>query len=98
MTALALRRVEAFQGELPDMPIEPSWILEGNPRARGTVLVQSTDKLLSGVYGSVLPDDSTGRLVGTNSSMCWRAKSGLLKTAEIRTYCVREISFTFRSD
>jgi uncharacterized protein len=47
MTALALRRVEAFQAELPDMPIEPSWILEGNPRARGTVLVQSNDKLLS---------------------------------------------------
>lgn len=47
MTTTAIQKAEAFQGELPDMPIEPSWILEGEPKARGTVLVQSDDKLLS---------------------------------------------------
>lgn len=47
MTTLAIQTAAAFQGELPDMPIEPSWILEGSPRAGGTVLLQSDDKLVS---------------------------------------------------
>lgn len=38
--------------ELPPMPIEPSWIQEGTPTARGTVLNQSEDKLLSSGYWS----------------------------------------------
>jgi len=37
----------ATAGDLPDMPIEPSWVLEGNPQAKGTVLLQSADKLIS---------------------------------------------------
>ena len=47
MTTLAIQKMEAFQGELPEMPIEPAWILEGSPQAKGTVLVQSADKLVS---------------------------------------------------
>lgn len=35
----------------PDMPINPEWIGEGNPVAKGTILVQSEDKkLCSGVW------------------------------------------------
>ena len=33
--------------ELPAMPIEPTWIQEGEPIARGTVLTQSRDKCVS---------------------------------------------------
>jgi hypothetical protein len=47
MTTLAIQTAEAFQGELPAMPIDPSWILEGTPEAKGTVLLQSADKLIS---------------------------------------------------
>ena len=47
MTTLTIQQAAAFSGELPDMPIEPSWILQGSPRARGTVLLQSADKLVS---------------------------------------------------
>lgn len=47
MPTLAIQTAKAFQGELPDMPIEPSWILEGTPEAKGTVLLQSADKLIS---------------------------------------------------
>jgi uncharacterized cupin superfamily protein len=47
MSELAIQSAEAITGELPDMPIEPSWIQEGTPVARGTVLVQSADKMLS---------------------------------------------------
>lgn len=38
--------------ELPPMPIEPAWILEGTPTACGTVLTQSKDKLLSSGFWS----------------------------------------------
>ena len=47
MSELAIQSAEAITGDLPDMPIEPSWIQEGTPVARGTVLVQSADKMLS---------------------------------------------------
>ena len=47
MTTLSIQAAKAFSGELPEMPIEPDWILEGSPQARGTVLVQSADKLIS---------------------------------------------------
>ncbi|MFP6700882.1 MAG: cupin domain-containing protein, partial [Planctomycetaceae bacterium] len=47
MADLSIQSVPANSDELPDMPIEPSWIEEGTPVARGTVLVQSADKLLS---------------------------------------------------
>ena len=38
--------------ELPSMPIDPAWIQEGTPTARGTVLTQSKDKLLSSGFWS----------------------------------------------
>ncbi len=38
--------------ELPPMPIDPAWIEEGTPAARGTVLMQSQDKLLSSGFWS----------------------------------------------
>ena len=47
MSELAIQSVGAVTGELSDMPIEPSWIEDGDPVARGDVLVQSSDKLLS---------------------------------------------------
>ena len=47
MSELAIQSAAANTAELPDIPIEPSWIQEGTPVARGTVLVQSADKLLS---------------------------------------------------
>ena len=38
-------------GVLPAMPIEPSWIVEGNPVARGQIVTQSEDKkVVSGVW------------------------------------------------
>jgi uncharacterized cupin superfamily protein len=47
MGTLAIHKVDAYRGGLPDMPIEPAWVLEGRPSARGTVLLQSADKLVS---------------------------------------------------
>ncbi len=38
--------------ELPPMPINPDWIQEGTPAARGAVLTQSKDKLLSSGFWS----------------------------------------------
>ena len=36
---------------LPDMPIEPTWIKEGKPTARGVILMQSADrKVASGQW------------------------------------------------
>ena len=32
---------------LPAMPIEPAWIIEGQPEARGRVLMQSKDQCVS---------------------------------------------------
>ena len=47
MTTLAIQKAAAFNGELPEMPIDPTSIHEGSPEARGTILVQSDDKRLS---------------------------------------------------
>ena len=47
MPTPAIRTAQAFRGELPPMPIEPSWIVAGKPSARGKVLVQSADQCLS---------------------------------------------------
>ncbi|MEO1994124.1 MAG: cupin domain-containing protein [Planctomycetaceae bacterium] len=47
---MAQGTIQAVTGtavELPEMPIDADWIIEGNPQARGTVLVQSQDQLLS---------------------------------------------------
>ena len=38
--------------ELPPMPIDPAWVQEGTPTARGAVLTQSQDKLLSSGFWS----------------------------------------------
>jgi len=47
MTTASILSAATPTGELPDMPIEPSWIKEGNPIARGTIVTQSGDKRLS---------------------------------------------------
>lgn len=47
MSPLKIEVAPRGSGDLPDMPIEPSWILEGLPRARGAVLTQSPDKKVS---------------------------------------------------
>ena len=55
MATLTLQAAAAVDGQLPDMPIEPSWIKEGNPVARGTVLTQSDDKRVSSGLWSCEP-------------------------------------------
>ena len=55
MAILTLQAAAAVDGQLPDMPIEPSWIKEGNPVARGTVLTQSDDKRVSSGLWSCEP-------------------------------------------
>lgn len=47
VSSSSVQKVAKFEGALPAMPIEPSWILEGTPTARGTVLLQSADKCVS---------------------------------------------------
>jgi len=61
MSTLAIQVATKLTSELPDMPIEPSWILEGSPRARGKVLLQSADRKVS----SGLWDCSAGRFQWT---------------------------------
>lgn len=41
--------------ELSPMPIEPGWILEGSPVARGRILAQSADRLVSSGFWSCTP-------------------------------------------
>jgi len=55
MTTLTLQTALTSSEPLPDMPIEPSWIKEGNPVARGTVLTQSADKKVSSGLWSCEP-------------------------------------------
>jgi len=55
MATLTLQAAAAVAGQLPDMLIEPSWIKEGNPVARGTVLTQSDDKRVSSGLWSCEP-------------------------------------------
>jgi len=55
MATLTLHTASAYTGELPAMPIEPSWIKEGNPIARGTVVTQSEDKRVSSGLWSCEP-------------------------------------------
>ena len=47
MTQPAIRTGHVPAGDLLPMPIEPSWILEGTPTARGIVQMQSQDKCVS---------------------------------------------------
>ena len=55
MATVTLQSAPTPAGTLPDMPIEPSWIKEGNPIARGTVLTQSADKCVSSGLWSCEP-------------------------------------------
>ena len=55
MSTATLQSAETPAGTLPDMPIEPSWIKEGNPVARGAVLTQSADKRVSSGLWSCEP-------------------------------------------
>jgi uncharacterized cupin superfamily protein len=46
-----IQEAEAPSGQLPDMPIDPTWIRQGNPVARGSILNQSKDKcVVSGLW------------------------------------------------
>ena len=47
MSTPAIQTAHTRRSELPAMPIEPSWVLEGTPTARGTVLMQSLDTCVS---------------------------------------------------
>src|SRR3974390_631740 len=61
MSSLKIQVASRPSGDLPDMPIQSSWILEGTPRARGKVLLQSADRKIS----SGLWDCSAGRFQWT---------------------------------
>ena len=51
MSSLTILNASTAGDALPDMPIEPSWIIEGTPRARGKVYLQSADgKVSSGIW------------------------------------------------
>jgi len=54
-TISSLQAVSTPDGTLPDMPIDPSWIKEGDPIARGTVLNQCEDKRVSSGIWSCEP-------------------------------------------
>jgi uncharacterized cupin superfamily protein len=47
MSQLSIQTASTPSSPLPDMPIDPAWIKEGNPTARGTILIQSADKTVS---------------------------------------------------
>ena len=55
MSTATLQSAATPTGALPDMPIEPSWIKDGNPVARGAVLTQSADKRVSSGLWSCEP-------------------------------------------
>jgi len=55
MATGTLQTTSTSVGELQDMPIDPSWIKEGNPAARGTVVSQSEDKKVSSGLWSCEP-------------------------------------------
>jgi len=57
MATLTIQSAATPTDELPDMPIEPSWIKSGNPVARGTVLTQSEDKKVSSGLWSCEPGE-----------------------------------------
>ena len=55
MATLTIQHAPTSAGDLPAMPIEPSWITEGDPVARGTVVAQSEDKKVSSGLWSCEP-------------------------------------------
>src|SRR4051794_1658429 len=50
MPTAAIPTATMAQVELPPMPIEPSFIIEGTPTARGIVLMQTKDRRISTGY------------------------------------------------
>ncbi len=44
---MSILTAETPSAALPDMPIDPEWIKEGNPVARGAILTQSADRKMS---------------------------------------------------
>ena len=55
MATLTHQAASTSAGDLPAMPIEPSWIREGNPVARGAVVLQTDDKKVSSGLWSCEP-------------------------------------------
>lgn len=55
MASVLLEAASVPTGQLPEMPIEPTWIKEGNPLARGKVLSQTADKCVSSGVWSCEP-------------------------------------------
>jgi len=55
MATLTIQTKSRPAGALPDMPIDPSWIKEGNPVARGAILTQTDDKKVSSGLWSCEP-------------------------------------------
>jgi hypothetical protein len=55
MSSATIQTAPANTEQLPEMPIEPSWITEGDPVARGTILTQSADKRVSSGLWSCQP-------------------------------------------
>jgi len=47
MAAMTVQAAPTPAPPWPDMPIEPSWIEEGQPVARGTIVAQSQDRKVS---------------------------------------------------
>jgi uncharacterized cupin superfamily protein len=47
MADLSIQSVTLPQGDFGPFPINPEWILEGRPTARGNVFLQSADKKIS---------------------------------------------------
>lgn len=43
-------KTAAMPDHLPDMPIDPDWVREGDPTAHGTIVTQSADKRVSSGY------------------------------------------------
>ena len=50
-----IQKIAAISETLPEMPIEPAWIQEGTPTARGQIVVQSEDKKISSGLWSCEP-------------------------------------------
>ena len=55
MADTSIQKASPPAAQLPDMPIEPSWIREGEPKARGAILTQSADRKVSSGLWSCSP-------------------------------------------
>lgn len=55
MTPQLLSALGRSETELPPMPIEPGWILAGQPQARGQILLQSADRCVASGFWECTP-------------------------------------------